>query len=541
MLLLLLINENVGVMNKIYFSILVFLVIGLDGAVGQYFTDIQADLTRVMHAGGTWLDKDDDGDLDLVITGGFLAGTNPVATSKFYTNINRDRHFKYLKTWLNDVDYGAADAGDYDNDGDVDVIITGKLKSGKSATYLYRNERNNVFRKVEVGVQNLHNGDVKFKDFNRDGNLDIAICGRNDFGVLQTLVYTGNGKGAFSVIGISATGIENGELDWGDFNLDGYYDLFITGENSAGKPISELYKFNGSSFEKVLVNFPGREKSAADWGDYDNDGDVDLVITGEDEHGMVHLNIIENEGNERFGSFALALPGTRTGSIDWGDFDHDGDIDILITGETDGNLIVSRVYRNDRNGRFVDINAGLVGVYLSDAGWGDYDNDGDLDLFLAGLSHDYKPVSKIYRNERIRTEEETAGREAFSPDAGSIWDAYRVPKDREVPMYYFMTSSCFCKPDSTYPIDGYHVFFSEVFRLDLPYYHQKSYFQGIIDKHERWGDIKGGTPSEGYLTREEAQKGLEQFRKSYRYEDYELHYVPWSNHPSLTREYTKRR
>lgn len=520
---------------------IIFLLVAAAGfsypAKAQYFTDIEADLTHVMYAGGTWIDKDDDGDLDLIVSGGYLTGNKPLESSKFYTNVNRERYFRYLKTSVANVTRGAIDAGDYDNDGDLDLVLTGRTRQGKPVTHLYRNERNNVFRKVTISVPNLYNGDVKFADFNRDGNQDIAICGKDVNEEVHTLVYAGDGKGGFEPVRIPAVGVHNGELAWGDYDNDGDYDLFVTGQKQNGDAYCGLYVFNGNVFGRLSIDMPARKFSSADWGDYDNDGDLDIALNGEGNNQGVTLRILNNMGGNQFMNINISMPGTRTGSIDWGDYDHDGDLDLLITGETAKNEIVSKVYRNDRGNNFTDIDAGLVGVYLSDAGWGDYDNDGDLDLFLAGLSHDFKPRSKIYRNERIQLERDSVSvnREYDIPDAMSIWDMYEIPKERRQPYYYFMTSSCFCRPDSTYPVKDYHVFISEAFKIEVPYYHQRSFFQNIIDKHERWGNIKGGHPSVGYDSMKEAREGRQQFIRSYTDEQYQIHHVPWNDHPSLKR------
>lgn len=537
LLLLLMIYYSDNKSTTMKYHILLFLCVTLLGtasAVAQYFTDIEADLTHVMHAGGTWIDKDDDGDLDLLITGGYLSENKPLASSKFYTNVNRNRHFSYRKTGVMNISFGATDAADYDNDGDMDIIITGKNRNGKPVTYLYRNDRHNGFRKVNTAIPNLYNGDVKFADFNRDGNIDIAVCGKDSNDKLSTLVFKGDAKGNFTPAQITAPGLEEGELVWGDYNNDGYLDLFITGKNSQGNAVSELYRFDGNRFVNSNINFPARKFSAADWGDYDNDGDLDLVLSGQGDNGAVTLRILSNTGGQ-FMSISVGIPGTRTGSVDWGDYDHDGDLDLLVTGETADKKIISKVFRNDRDNNFTDIEAGLAGVYLSDAEWGDYDNDGDLDLFLAGLSLDHQPVSRIYRNERIKTTEEeaTTQRDYTIPEYGSIWEKYKIPKERREAFYYFMTSSCFCRPDSTYRVQGYHVFISEPFRLEVPYYYQKSFFKNIIDRHSRWGEIKEGHPSEGYRSMEEARRGRRKFISSYTDEEYEIHHVPWNDHPSL--------
>ncbi len=538
MLLLLLSNcgakPKICAMKKHLILILLIASAGFYPLKAQYFTDIEADLTHVMHAGGAWIDKDDDGDLDLIVTGGYLADEKPVPSSKFYTNVNRNRVFRYMRTGITNISYGAVSTGDYDNDGDIDLIITGENTSGNPVTILYDNQRNNKFTRVNTGLPALKNGDVKMADFNRDGNPDVALCGRNAAGRLITAVYKGDGKGNFSPVNINAPGIEEGEMAWGDYDNDGYYDLFITGKNENGKAVSQLYRFNGNRFVNSILSFPARKNSAADWGDYDNDGDLDIALTGENDNGNISQRILVNNGGNSFTPISVSLPGTRSGSIDWGDYDHDGDLDLLITGENSEKKPFSAIYRNDRNNDFTNIEAGLQGVYLSDAEWGDYDNDGDLDIFLAGLSHDFRPASKIYRNERIQKEEAATKTDDDTPDSESIWQMYDVPAERAQTLYYFLTSSCYCRPDSTYKKDGYHMFISEAFSLNIPHYHQHTFFKKIIDNHNRWGEIKEAYPSQGYKTMKAARKGRERFISSYTNQGYKIHYIPWGDHPSMS-------
>ena len=80
----------------------------------------------------------------------------------------------------------------------------------------------------------------------------------------------------------------------------------------------------------------------------------------------------------------------------WGDYDNDGDLDILLTGSNGGKI--SKVYRND-SGSFADINANLTGVNYGSVAWGDYDNDGDLDILLTGDDTDDNHITKVYRND----------------------------------------------------------------------------------------------------------------------------------------------
>lgn len=521
-------------MKKQGLSFIILIIITLHVS-GQYFVDIEADLTQVMHCDGSWFDKDDDGDLDLLLTGEFLYSGQPVTSSKLYNNFNRDRIFKYFRSSVPNVAYSGTTTGDFDNDGDMDFVITGRTKEKKPVSMLFRNNRNNQFSYVKTNILNLFNGDVQFGDFDRNGNLDVAICGADASGQLHTLIYSGNGKGNFSRVPADITGIQNGEVDWGDYDNDGDLDLLITGENHVKKAVTEIYRNENGTFVRQLFNLEGYKYSAADWGDYDNDGDLDFVITGQKNSNVITLRIYNNMQLTRFISIPLNLPGTRTGSVDWGDYDCDGDLDILITGESSNGKILSTVYRNDRNGNFTVINAGLTNVYLSDAEWGDYDNDGDLDLFLAGLSPDVKPIAKIYRNERIKPEDTAStgarrNQEIFT--AKNIWMSYNAKRPPDRPYYYFMTSSCFCRPDSTYDKKDYHMFISEVFQFDPPFYHQEQYFNNIIKKHSLWGSIKGGHPSEGYLTKKEAIEGRKKFLRHYNRYNYQIHFVPWENHPN---------
>jgi hypothetical protein len=97
-----------------------------------------------------------------------------------------------------------------------------------------------------------------------------------------------------------------------------------------------------------------------------------------------------------FVDIGASLIGVSLSSVAWGDYDTDGDLDILLTGLSDGGPI-ARVYRND-GGTFVDIAASLIGVYFSSVAWGDHDLDGDLDILLTGSDGSVN-VTKVYRND----------------------------------------------------------------------------------------------------------------------------------------------
>jgi hypothetical protein len=122
----------------------------------------------------------------------------------------------------------------------------------------------------------------------------------------------------------------------------------------------------------------------AAWGDYDDDGDLDILLSG--VAGITGPYTTEVWRNDGGGSFALASSaptGIIESSVAWGDYDDD--LDILLSGHT-GSGPVTEVWRNAGGDSFTPVGATLAGVYYGSAAWGDYDNDGDLDILLAGNS-----------------------------------------------------------------------------------------------------------------------------------------------------------
>ncbi|CAG0935876.1 hypothetical protein TFLX_04727 [Thermoflexales bacterium] len=106
--------------------------------------------------------------------------------------------------------------------------------------------------------------------------------------------------------------------------------------------------------------------------------------------------VFRNDSGTAFTNIDALLPGACPGSAAWGDYDTDGDLDIVMAGDTipsGYNSKVSQVYRNEGGGAFTDIEASLKDVYIGSATWGDYDRDNDLDISLTGLGS-----ARIYRN-----------------------------------------------------------------------------------------------------------------------------------------------
>ena len=164
-----------------------------------------------------------------------------------------------------------------------------------------------------------------------------------------------------------------------------------------------IYKNNGDNTftEQTSISFNGISSSSA-WGDYDNDGYLDFLLTGY-VFGIGRVSwVYRNNGNGTFTQqSSISLIGVETSSVSWGDYDNDGDLDILLTGYNSGDAGISRIYRNNGNNSFTrQTSIYLTGIENGSVSWGDYDNDGDLDILLAGSSGSGY-ISKIYRNNNL--------------------------------------------------------------------------------------------------------------------------------------------
>ncbi len=290
--------------------------------------------------------------------------------------------------------------GDYDNDGNMDVLVAGMGKKDVPFTILYRNT-GSAFVDSGVVLPGLSRATAAWGDFDGDGDLDLAMTGLNISGLPVTRIYRNDG-GTFTALTNAMTQVFAGNIAWVDYDGDGDLDLLVTGITSAstaGVAVTRLYRNDGNGvFTSVPHPFPDCYVGAAAWGDYDNDGHPDLILAGATTGGGLVSGLWHNDGHGGFSNVAAGLPAMDLGFAAWGDYDNDGHLDLLYGGNSDAGFI-TRIYRND-NGTFTDINAGLLPVLWASAAWGDYDNDGDLDIMIIGYDADARVARSIlYRND----------------------------------------------------------------------------------------------------------------------------------------------
>lgn len=277
---------------------------------------------------------------------------------------------------------------DYDNDGWLDLQITNGPAPPGAADFLYHNNGDGTFTAVlgdTIANVPASSDGATWGDADNDGDLDCFVA--TWYGQLD-LYYTNNGDGTFSrVTGAHpAQDVGHGEAgSWADYDEDGYLDLFVA--NSAGAFRNFLYHNNGNgTFTKIttgsIVTDTHRSRLGA-WADYDNDGDPDVFNPNESNG---NNSLYQNQGD---GTFVRILAGPHVNDggdsygASWGDYDNDLDLDLFVANAGDQHDFL---YTNNGDGTFTKVTTGIVvsnGGYGIGSSWVDVDNDGDLDLFVA--------------------------------------------------------------------------------------------------------------------------------------------------------------
>lgn len=295
--------------------------------------------------------------------------------------------------------------GDYDGDGDVDLAVS--LRSGE--VRLYRNDRGtlvSVGERVGMPQEGSHElRGLSWGDFDGDGDLDLL--GGATSAAMPTKVLRNDGGTRFTDvaagIGLAIPNRSARQTNWVDYDNDG--DLDVYAANRAGP--NALFRNDGGVFARVFADTgpsDPRPTVGACWFDMDEDGDLDLYLANQSGATDAMWR------NDRTGftdvAPALGMAGPpRTpaeGGVGCaiGDYDNDGDLDVFVA-----NYGPNLLYRHNDDGTFTDVGKTLgVGVenHAVSADWGDYDNDGDLDLWVIsyeGAVGAQAPMNALFRND----------------------------------------------------------------------------------------------------------------------------------------------
>jgi enediyne biosynthesis protein E4 len=404
-------------------------------------------LPETMGGGVAIFDADGDGRLDLFFTNGAAASVDTTSARPPDKREPRfwNRHYRNLGGWkFEDVtersglagtryDFGAA-AADYDNDGDMDLHVT-----GLGGNTLFRNRGNGTFTDVTSAARAAVPGwssSAAFVDYDHDGRLDLyvgryldwtwesnpvcpsadgsgrAYCHPKHFGSVASVLLRNNGDGTFSdASAASGIGAHPGKalgVAIHDYDHDGWIDLFVANDSMA----QYLFRNTGSgAFVEVAlgagVAYDDDGRSFAGMGtdveDYDNDGWPDLIVT---TLSLERYALFRATGSGRFqyASHATGVGRATLQNSGWGtkfvDFDNDGRRDLFVA-QSHVLDTVSRarqgfdylqpplMLRSDGTS-FVDVSASLGPVFARPAAgrgaaFADLDDDGDVDIVILNL------------------------------------------------------------------------------------------------------------------------------------------------------------
>jgi len=417
---------------KISFFLIVLLFQQSISLVAQSFTEQTGiALTGVFWGSVAWGDYDNDGDLDLLV-----CGTNSLGSQISQVFRNEGSNVFSLQSGINlaGIAEGTGAWGDYDNDGDLDILLVGYNYVG---TYIYRNDGSNTFTEISgLDLPLVSSSTAKWGDYDNDGDLDILMAGRSFEEGFLARVYQNRGNDDFvEQEGIPLAGVKQCGVDWGDYNNDGLLDILLCGTTSEYPDydaITKIYTNNGDNTftDQTAFNLTGTNWGRCVWGDYDNDGDLDFITTGYPDGTGASTRIYRNDGGLAFSyQSQYSLTGMSNSDVEWGDFDNDGDLDILMAGAG-----YARLYQNTGDDFVSVVDSDLPGLYNADVAWGDYDNDSDLDFVLSG-DHDGTRITRIFRNNATgsNTVPTTPSGLQFTVQGDSVALSWTQANDAETP------------------------------------------------------------------------------------------------------------
>lgn len=392
------------------------------------------ELTNIIESscGGTaFLDFDKDGFIDIYVTSGtwiegFSHGEKPkeVPANRLYRN-KGDGTFDDVtkKSGTGGPWYTmGVSIGDYDNDGFPDIFL-----SNYGPNVLLRNRGDGTFTDVTkkagvAGKKECSVGSV-WLDYDNDGFLDLYVGnyltfdpaykyyyapdgfpGPMAYEAEKDYLYHNNGNGTFSDVTDEAGIVDNDGRAMGvgaaDYDDDGFTDIFVANDhtmnylwhNEGGKKITDKGIFSGTAFSQAGE---ATVSMSVDFADFNNDTLLDLFLS-DDTYCSLYMNMGGGVFSDMANQSGIAMQAAQF--VGWSscffDYDNDGDQDIFMTNGALKHLYgqEDQLFENDGAGNFKDI-SGKLGKYFFEeyvgrgACLGDYDNDGDIDIFIVNLNN----------------------------------------------------------------------------------------------------------------------------------------------------------
>lgn len=349
------------------------------------------------YKGASWVDINNDGNIDLFAMPHFMFINNGGGNFTQLSGLN-------INTVPTQTPGGSSWA-DIDNDGDIDFI------TAQNPTEIYLNNGSNTFQNITSQLPELSgyaSWGCSLADVNNDNKLDILYAHANGFHAPATpqpcklFIQNSSSFGFTQKTGYYFTdSLRPYTVPYfHDYDLDGDMDLFIaSGPGGSAGPdycyknmkketgLDTLYKMTVEPWSTQL-----QDGQCYNFIDYDNDNDLDMCLTN---YAGAPDRFYKNNGSNTYSAITTAFTnGTPNLSNSWGDFDNDGDLDVIIASD----YTTSKYYKNNNNGTFTLLSQTFAaGVANSCIVSCDYDNDGDLDIFVHGTDN----AKALYKNDTV--------------------------------------------------------------------------------------------------------------------------------------------
>lgn len=314
---------------------------------------------------------------------------------------------------ITDLQQTAAAWGDYDGDGDYDLVVSGEDINGKSRTVIFDNNDGLLEENINLILPYVKSGDLAWGDIDNDGDLDLALSGNSGTDKIS-YIFKNDPVGTLTIDQQNSQAVidvDQSSFDWGDYNNDTYLDLAVIGVDNSGNFVTKVYRnyagVLGEDTTQVYLlkntaqNLTGYANGKVEWIDYDLDGDLDLAVIGDNlstgySGGRIFINL---NGVIIQGQEIVSLPGLFASDMAWCDYDSDGDMDVVVAGQNLTTDQIEIALYDNASGSLAEnttLSAQLKGVRGSSLAWGDYDNDGDADLIISGNDVNNQPILEAY-------------------------------------------------------------------------------------------------------------------------------------------------
>lgn len=326
-----------------------------------------------------------------------------------------------LKNVLHYISNGDSEHGDLDGDGDLDLIIMGEAVSGKMVALYLNDGDGNFIYQTGTPFIGVDEGFISLGDTDGDLDLDIIISGETSSGAASTKLYQNNGNAVFTVVaGTPFENVKQSDGSFFDYDNDSDLDLILTGLNSSSVYVTKLYRNIGGGFLLNSTNtFLAGSICKILVGNVDFDTDEDLIIYQVNAFPTMTANLYKNNGLGAFTASALPFNFEDYDDICLQDMDNDNYPDVLVIGLSSG-IYSNKIYKNQNGLSFTYINSNNVtNLAAANAEFHDLDNDGDSDYLLTGWITTGGAINKVYLNNGINSFLETTNPQLIGTYQGS--------------------------------------------------------------------------------------------------------------------------